>query len=400
MTVRITPEEARTLRQSVAHAIAGFKAYDVPALCTRLGLADGDSDEAFRSKFTYASKRLAGIPAERVMEIAKAMLTEIEDFDLQEFVARIAERGSASVTELTRRRIASALEGHPLCTEIDEIDLLRRVWPIGSMPSKFDSERHWEDFGTHTMETDIIRHTIANADWSQKELLAALDFFTCSREQVFRFLQTLVDPVVQTPNRQAELVTLLNNHLQPDGYALKMVRRLSGSPVYEVQAAKTGAPADAAISAVLAEFDPDNVHQRWEMAMERRATDPAGAITLARTLLEDVCKWLLLEAGESFADDDDLPALYRKLAKTLKIAPDDHTEKIFKQILGNCQSIVESLGALRNRLGDAHSQGPLRARPQPRHAELAVNLSGSMATFLVSTWRERQKQMQSSHGSA
>src|SRR3546814_15117838 len=60
------------------------------------------------------------------------------------------------------------------------------------------------------------------------------------------------------------------------------------------------------------------------------------------------------------------------------------------QILGNCQSVVESLGALRNKLGDAHSGGPKRARPAARHAELAVNLAGSMATFLVATWEARK----------
>jgi hypothetical protein len=65
--------------------------------------------------------------------------------------------------------------------------------------------------------------------------------------------------------------------------------------------------------------------------------------------------------------------------------------RVFKQILGSCQSVVESLGALRNKLGDAHSPGPKRARPQPRHAELAVNLSGAMATFLVATWDARKK---------
>ncbi|WP_042491478.1 abortive infection family protein, partial [Sphingomonas parapaucimobilis] len=59
-------------------------------------------------------------------------------------------------------------------------------------------------------------------------------------------------------------------------------------------------------------------------------------------------------------------------------------------ILGNCQSVVESLGALRNKLGDAHGGGPKRARPAARHAELAVNLAGSMATFLVATWETRR----------
>ena len=125
-------------------------------------------------------------------------------------------------------------------------------------------------------------------------------------------------------------------------------------------------------------------------ALDRRSDDPQGAITLARTLLEDVCKWLLHELGEDSADTDDLPVLYRKLSKSLNLAPDDHSERVFKQILGSCQSIVEALGALRNRLGDAHGSGPKRARPLSRHAELAVNLSGSMATFLIATWQARR----------
>lgn len=96
------------------------------------------------------------------------------------------------------------------------------------------------------------------------------------------------------------------------------------------------------------------------------------------------------EADVEIKDADDLTVLYRKRAKVLKLAPDHHTEQAFKQLLGSCQQIVETLGALRNKLGDAHSSGPKRARPLPRHAELAVNLSGTMATFLVSTWGARQ----------
>lgn len=66
--------------------------------------------------------------------------------------------------------------------------------------------------------------------------------------------------------------------------------------------------------------------------MERRASEPAGAIPLARTLLEDVCKWSFDQAGKTWQESDDLPVLYRKLAKILKLAPDDHTEQVFKQI--------------------------------------------------------------------
>lgn len=149
-------------------------------------------------------------------------------------------------------------------------------------------------------------------------------------------------------------------------------------------------PGDAGISSVLIRLDREVVHRRWTDALERRSTDPEGAITLARTLLEDVIKWLLSQHGIAYDDKADLPALYRLIAAELKLAPDAYTEDVFKRILGSCQSVVESLGTLRNKLSDAHSSGPLRAKPHGRHAELAVNLAGTMATFLIAT-SEAQK---------
>lgn len=152
-----------------------------------------------------------------------------------------------------------------------------------------------------------------------------------------------------------------------------------------------GTPADDAISGALARFDKNVVHERWTTALNRRASDPEGAITLARTLLEDVMKWLLAKQQISYDNKADLPSLYRAVSKSLHLAPDAHAEEVFKRILGGCQTIVESLGTLRNKLSDAHSSGPLRAKPLARHAELAVNLAGTMATFLISTWEARQK---------
>jgi len=75
----------------------------------------------------------------------------------------------------------------------------------------------------------------------------------------------------------------------------------------------------------------------------------------------------------------------------LKIAPSQHTEQVFKQILGGCTSVVEGLAALRNRLGDAHGGGRARIKPAPRHAQLAVNLAGAMTAFLVATWEARKQ---------
>jgi hypothetical protein len=151
-----------------------------------------------------------------------------------------------------------------------------------------------------------------------------------------------------------------------------------------------GSPADEPVSEILSRFDVEDVHRVWTRALERRSEDPDGAITSARTLVESVCKHILDERGVIYGDDADLPKLYRLTAETLDLAPSQQTEPIFRQIFGGCQTVVEGLGALRNKLGDAHGKGKKPVKPAPRHAELAVNLAGALATFLVQT-KEAQK---------
>lgn len=165
-----------------------------------------------------------------------------------------------------------------------------------------------------------------------------------------------------------------------------IIREAFAGLIDELEFGSSG-PADAAISSVLASFDVEGVTAAWSKALERRQSDPEGAITSARTLLETVCKIILdrSEGSSSYSDRDDLPKLYGATAKVLSLAPDDHTEVVFKSILGGCQNIVNNLGTLRNRLGDAHGSGKKPVRPSPRHAALAVNLAGSMAMFLVET---------------
>jgi hypothetical protein len=158
------------------------------------------------------------------------------------------------------------------------------------------------------------------------------------------------------------------------------------TPLFDHLEGTNRAPVDAVVSDVLLNFDPDGVHAVWQKALDRRHTDPEGAITAARTLLETVCKHILDKTSTVYAEKDDLPALYRATARQLKLAPSQHTEEIFKQILGGVTATIEGLGALRNRISDAHGQGSKPVRPQPRHAQLTVNLAGALATYLIETW--------------
>ncbi len=151
------------------------------------------------------------------------------------------------------------------------------------------------------------------------------------------------------------------------------------------------APHDTSVSSVISEFDTEHVYKAWQKALERRYDDPEAALTSARTLLEAVCKHILDEAEKPYNDKADLPKLYGQTAELLNMAPSQHHEEIFRQILGGCYSVVQGLGAIRNKLGDAHGKGVGAPNPEARHAALGVNLAGAMAGFLVSTWAERRR---------
>lgn len=150
-----------------------------------------------------------------------------------------------------------------------------------------------------------------------------------------------------------------------------------------------GGVADTIATEVFHGLDSDHIRDVWDKALERRGSDPAGAITMARTLLESVSKHILDELKVSYDEAADLPRLYFLVLTTLEVAPNQQTEGIVKQIFRSSQAIVEGIGALRNKLGDSHGKGKDHLSPDAAYAELAVNLAGSVATFLVRIYKQR-----------
>ena len=147
-------------------------------------------------------------------------------------------------------------------------------------------------------------------------------------------------------------------------------------------------PSDSEIETVLSTLDSEHVREAWSKASGRRKNDPDGAITAAKTLIEPVCKHILSVANVRYPPNSDLTKLYRLVSKELELSPDQRVDKNMKRVLGNCQAVVGGIAFLRNNLGDAHSREPGAAKPTEADAELAVNVAGAMATFLVRSWHE------------
>jgi len=208
-------------------------------------------------------------------------------------------------------------------------------------------------------------------------------------------IKNLLPKFVRT-NRTLDAFWQFIKEEAPSYAARRTIIRNAFTPITDYLEGRNNAPVDQISSDVLQSFDAEGVHIVWAKAIERRSTDPEGAIMIARTLLETVTKRILDENKAEYTDKDDLPKLYARTAKILNLAPNQHSEEPIKAILGGAMNLVNGIGTLRNRLSDSHGRGGrLPVRPSPRHASLAVNTAGAIATFLVETFNE-QKTVQKS----
>jgi len=50
--------------------------------------------------------------------------------------------------------------------------------------------------------------------------------------------------------------------------------------------------------------------------------------------------------------------------------------------------------SLRNKVGDAHGKGLRCVKPHERHAKLAVNLAGTLSSFLIDIFNQKKEKIE------
>lgn len=193
-----------------------------------------------------------------------------------------------------------------------------------------------------------------------------------------------------------QLRRYMQNDIAPDRSSYAERRKVIGDGLEPLlDALEHGvAPLDNAVAEAVRAFTSEEVSRVWGIALQRRSSDPDGAVTIARSLLESVLKHILSELDHSITakrlQEMKLPQLYRLVAERLNLAPAQHDREDFKTILEGCAAVVSGIGSFRHEYGDVHGKGPKQTRATPRHAELVVNVAGAMASFLVQTWQSHK----------
>lgn len=98
------------IRDAIAASLHSVKAYDLPELCTKLGLEVGTEEDAYRSKRTYVRSQLRNHNFNELLALAKSVMDEIVDPELQDFVGELMTPESHRISDITRRAILGALD--------------------------------------------------------------------------------------------------------------------------------------------------------------------------------------------------------------------------------------------------------------------------------------------------
>lgn len=85
-------------------------------------------------------------------------------------------------------------------------------------------------------------------------------------------------------------------------------------PLLDYLKGLAGSPLEEETEGGLGALDSGYVVSIWRKALARRNTDPDGAITSARSLLEDVLKHVLDECGVEYGSSSELYELYKAVS--------------------------------------------------------------------------------------
>lgn len=130
------------------------------------------------------------------------------------------------------------------------------------------------------------------------------------------------------------------------------------------------------------------IQREWDRAILSINNDPADALTAASSMIEATFKFILYSAGVPFPIKQDIQGLSRVVYPLLKISPEQEVDADFRTLFQSTISIVQSLGTIRTKIGDAHGASPVRIEPVEKHARLATNMAGALSMFLLETYIE------------
>ena len=211
-------------------------------------------------------------------------------------------------------------------------------------------------------------------------------------EYITRIIERVCDPrdYLTDPAKATAVREYLNKALTPDALSVTIV----GGKALLVERKGCGAIVEPFIQKV-AMLDFDTVQIEIARALPNLEDDPEDAVTAACSLIEAVCRSILIELRLPLPPKRDIDGLIRAVQEPLGLSPGrsdlpPEIEADIRQTLSGLTSVAKGIGALRTHGGDAHGREKGFRRIDARIARLAINAASSLALFLIESWERKE----------
>jgi very-short-patch-repair endonuclease len=320
-----------SLKHNIASVLSVTKAYELPAVCTRLGLEAGDDSEAWSSKYRYVLRRVQFLGKDEAIRVAKEILQIRSSYQLEETLDKLVPlRGTISA--ITRRQLIDTItELGPLEGRLEIGEFLNRIFPLSEMP--YDG-----DYRCPTLQEGVYQHMILNPDWTYKEFFGLVESFTLSERRFRSILEEVVHPEVRTDNDQKRFVDAINPILLRDGFELAPAEQISGHPIYRIF--KKGGVSGHFKNLIFAANGPkpqiilaDAINNDIQIVRNQEF-----CLIYDRPIGLDGLSWseLVQWWAEAVSPNDPERSLYQRLAESLTSRPEKRLFRLYFEILREC----------------------------------------------------------------
>lgn len=112
--------------------------------------------------------------------------------------------------------------------------------------------------------------------------------------------------------------------------------------------------------------------------------DYDNAITRSRTLLEEVLIYAIEKRGGVASTSGKINVLSKQFRGLYKLHLNKEMDNCIKSLISGSETILSAIAEMRNKCSDSHGVGAKRITMQDYHVRLFVNISVSLADFILS----------------
>lgn len=393
------------MKNIIIDTLYDYSAYELPNICSSIGLEDGTCYEAFNSKRRYVSSRINSLNKEEIISVLHQMKERLDICLIPE------EKYSYSISEVTKRDISDLLINGLDMTDsfqtsrvkilwhgrISELDFIKRVCDT--------SKIQVDDNRCNNFDEEFVRHREFNSDYAEDYFftLDKLPYKNSDSDTFLKILCEMFHPAVRDENGYwKEFKEKISTLIKEDGFEFYVIDHISGREVYGYRKI-TFLDSNQTLNIdnlkkVSEEINSDYIYKQISIMEQNQKDNPTEAIGKAKELLETICKTILSRLEKEIDESWEIQTLTAKTYKALKLSPDDVKEgplsQTVKQILGGLNSVSSGIASLRNSYGSGHGKvDSFKSLPE-RYAKLAI---GSVSTLVVFLWETMLYQIEKSN---